>query len=68
MNFTQGIQMSDEFRVMNSLDVRNDHWKLFTRHVLGDATRLRREGGRGGRQVGRIQSARVLGLHIESLQ
>ena len=60
--------MSDEFRVMNSLDdlihVRIDHWKLFTRHVLGDATRLRREGGRGGRQVGRLQSARVLGPHI----
>ena len=59
--------MSDEFRVMNSLDdlihVRIDHWKLFTRHVLGDATRLRREGGRGGGQVGCIQRARVLDLH-----
>ena len=52
VNFTRSIRMSDEFRVMNSLDdlihVRIDHWKLFTRHVLGDATRLRREGGRGG--------------------
>ena len=46
--------MSDEFRVMNSLDdlihVRIDHWKLFAGHVLVDDTRLtvtsEREGGR----------------------
>ena len=67
VNFTRSIRMSDEFRVMNSLDdlihVRIDRWKLFTRHVLGDATNLRREGGRGERQVGCIQSARVLDLH-----
>ena len=40
--------MSDEFRVMNSLDdlihVRIDHWKLFAGHVLVDDTRLRQRG------------------------
>ena len=45
VNFTRSIPMSDEFRVLNSLDdlihVRIDRWKLFTRHDLGDATRLR---------------------------
>ena len=60
--------MSDEFRVMNSLDdlihVRIDHWKLFAGHVLVDATRLTMTSERGGRQVARIQSARVLDLHI----
>ena len=51
--------MSDEFRVMNSLDdlihVRIDHWKLFAGHVLVDDTvatcvtmtsERRREAGR----------------------
>ena len=50
--------MSDEFRVMNSLDdlihVRIDHWKLFAGYVLVDDTvatcvtmtsERRREGG-----------------------
>ena len=54
VNFTTSIRMSDEFRVMNSLDdliyVRIDHWKLFAEHVLVDDTRLsvtsEREGGR----------------------
>ena len=56
--------MSDEFRVMNSPDdlihVRINHWNLFARHVLGDAMRLPMMLERGGRQVGRIKSARVL--------
>ena len=54
VNFTRSIMVSDEFRVMNSLDdlihVRIDHWKLFAGHVLIDDTRLsvtsEREGGR----------------------
>ena len=58
--------MSNEFRGMNSLDdlihVRIDHWKLFAGHVLVDATRLTMKSERGGRQVARIQSARVLYL------
>ena len=44
VNFTRSIWMSDEFRVMNSLDdlihVRIDHRKLFAGNVLVDATRL----------------------------
>ena len=68
VNFTRSIRMSDEFRVMNSLDdlihVRIDHWKLFAGHVLVDATRLTMTSERGGRQVARIQSACVLDLHI----
>ena len=57
VNFTRSIRMSDEFRVMNSLDdlihVRIDHWKLFGGHVLVDDTRLS-VTSEGGRQVGRI--------------
>ena len=60
--------MSDEFRVMNSLDdlihVRIDHWKLFAGHVLVDDMRLTMTSERGGRQVARIQSARVSDKHI----
>ena len=60
--------MSDEFRVMNSLDdlihVRIDYWKLLSGHALVDGTGLTMKSDRGRRQVGRIQSARVLGLHI----
>ena len=56
--------MSDEFRVMNSLDdlihARIDHRKLFSGHVLVDSTRLTMMLKRGGRQVAHIQSARVL--------
>ena len=44
VNFTRRIRMSDEFRVMNSLDdlihVTIDHWKMFAGHVFVDATRL----------------------------
>ena len=44
VKFTQSIWMSNEFRVMNSLDdlihVRIDHWKLVAGHVLVDDTRL----------------------------
>ena len=44
VNFTRSIWMSDEFRVMNSLDdliqLRIDHWDLFVGHVLIDAMRL----------------------------
>ena len=68
VNFTRSIWMSDEFRVMNSLDdlihVRIDHWKLFAGDVLDDATSLTIMSERGGRQVARIQSARILDLHI----
>ena len=68
VNFTRSIRLSDEFRVMNSLDdlihVRIDHWKLFTGHVLVNATRLTMTSEGGGRQVACIQSARVLYLHI----
>ena len=60
--------MSDEFRVMNALDdlihVRIDHWKLFAGHVLVVATCLTMMSEKGGRQVARIQSVRVLDLHI----
>ena len=56
--------MSGEFRVMNSLDdlihVRIDHGKLFAVYVLVNATRLTMTSERGGWQVARIQSARVL--------
>ena len=44
--------------------MRIDHWKLFGGHVLVDATRLTMTSERGGRRVARIQSARVLDLHI----
>ena len=68
VNFTRSIRMSDEFRMMNSLDdlihVRIDHWKVLAGHVLVDATRLTMASERGGRRVARIQSARVLDLHI----
>ena len=43
--------MSDEFRVMNSLD----DWKSLSGHVLVYGTRLTMKSDRGGRQVGRIQ-------------
>ena len=61
--------MSEEFRVMNSLDdlihVRIDHWKLFTGYVLVDATCLTMMAEREKRQVARIQSACILDLHKE---
>ena len=44
--------------------MRIDHWKIFAGYVLVDATRLTMTSGRGVRQVARIQSARVLDLHI----
>ena len=51
VNFTRSIRMSDEFRVMNSLDdlihVRIDHCKLFAGHVLVNATRLHMTSERG---------------------
>ena len=59
--------MSNEFRVMNSLDdlihVRIDHWKLVAGHGLVYDTRLPMTSEGGERQVARIQSARVLHLH-----
>ena len=49
--------MSDEIRVVNSLDdlihVRIDHWKLFAGHVLVDAMCLTMTSEREGRQVAR---------------
>ena len=66
-NFNRSIRMTDEFRVMNSLDdlihVRIDHWKVIAGHVLVDAPCLTMTSERGGRQVVRIQSTCVLDLH-----
>ena len=44
--------------------MRIDHLNFFGGHVLVDATRLTMTSERGGRRVARIQSARVLDLHI----
>ena len=50
VNFIRSNWMSDEFRVMNSVDdlihVTIDHWKFFGGNVLVNATRQREEVGR----------------------
>ena len=63
VNYTRSIRMSDEFRVMNSLDdlihVRIDHCKLFAGHVLVDTTRLTMTSEKGRKEAGSFYPKRA---------